>query len=79
MCSFEYIATKDSNAEKLFDSRIPSVLSSSFSLTVTDTDVRPEARTLQTAQLLILVFAVPLRSKGDLIILNTGTNLPAVL
>lgn len=79
MFSFGYIAAKDSNAEKLFDSRFPSVLSSSFSLTVTDTDVRPEARTLQTAQLLILVFAVSLRSKGDLIILNTGANLPAVL
>lgn len=79
MFSFEYIATKDSNAEKLFDSRFPSVPSPSPSLTVTDTDVRPEARTLQTAQLPILVFAVSLRSKGDLLILNTGTNHSAAL
>ncbi len=40
------------------------------SLTVTDTDVQPEAKTLRTAQPLILVFAVSLGSNGDLTCLS---------
>lgn len=42
------------------------LLSLSFSLTVIDTDVRHEARTLRTARPLILGFDVSLRSNNDL-------------